>query len=371
MTTAQLLTTPLHEWHTAHEGRMVDFAGWSMPVQYRSIIEEHVATRTAIGLFDVSHMGRFVFHGPDAGPLIDSLTTRRVAGMETGHIRYSLMANEEGGILDDILVYRLQHTNGDPFYGMVVNASNRLKIKDWIQRHQAERDIGFEDRTTDTGMIAVQGPAAIELVSRFTPLALSAMKYYTGQRSHVFGAPVLLSRTGYTGEDGCEIIASSDDIRIIWNELFEAGQMVGVRAAGLGARDTLRLEAAMPLYGHELSESINPAQTGLGFALNLKDREFIGRDAILRAQADATLPRRVGFEVDGKRPAREGNDIYSSGRRIGTVTSGTFAPTLAKSIGMAYVSPDCSSIGTEFEIDVRGHRHTARVVPMPFYAREP
>ncbi len=369
MTTAHLLTTPMFDWHTAHGGRMVDFAGWSMPVQYSSIIDEHVATRTAATLFDVSHMGRFVFQGPEAELFIDSLTTRRIAGIEPDQIRYSLVTNEDGGILDDILVYRLQHSNGDPFFGMVVNASNRIKIKEWIFQHQGDRDIGFEDRTTDTGMVAVQGPKAIDLVARFTPLNLSGMKYYTGTRTQLFGAAVLLSRTGYTGEDGCEIIATADDIRMIWHELFDAGQMVGLRAAGLGARDTLRLEAAMPLYGHELSEDINPAQTGLSFAIQAKDREFIGRAAIVAAKSNPTLPQRVGLEVLGKRAAREGSEIFRGEQRVGIVTSGTFAPSLNKPIAMGYVQPDCTAPGTEIEVDIRGTRHASRIVPLPFYTR--
>ena len=369
MTTAHLLTTPLTDWHAAHGGRMVDFAGWSMPVQYASIIDEHVATRTAVSLFDVSHMGRFVFQGPEAEALIDSLTTRRIAGMEVDQIRYSLVTNEDGGILDDILVYRLQHSNGDPFFGMVVNASNRIKIKEWIFQHQGDLDIGFEDRTTDTGMIAVQGPKAIDLVARFTPLQLAGMKYYTGQRTQVFGAAVLLSRTGYTGEDGCEIIATADDIRMIWHELYEAGQMVGLRAAGLGARDTLRLEAAMPLYGHELSEDINPAQTGLSFAIQLKDREFIGRSAIVAAKSNPELTQRVGLEVEGKRAAREGCIVSVDGTSVGTVSSGSFAPTLEKSIAMAYVAPRHASVGTKVSVDIRGTLAPAIVVALPFYQR--
>ncbi len=369
MTTANLLTTPLHDWHAAHGGRMVDFAGWSMPVQYTSIIEEHVATRTAVTLFDISHMGRFVFQGPDAEALVDSLTTRRIAGMEVDHIRYSLVTNEDGGILDDILVYRLQHSSGESFYSLVVNASNRTKIRDWILKHQGNRDIGFEDHTLDTGMIAVQGPRAVELFEKRTHVPLSGMKYYTGKRTEVFGVPALVSRTGYTGEDGCEIIAASQHIQMIWERIHQAGQTMGLIAAGLGARDTLRLEAAMPLYGHELSEEINPAQTGLSFAINLKDRDFIGRDAILAAKANPQLSQRIGLEVVGKRAAREGTEIFRGGKRVGVVTSGTFTPTLQKSISMGYVSPDCTIVGTELEVDIRGSRQPARVVAMPFYSR--
>ncbi len=369
MTTANLLTTPLHEWHAMHGGRMVDFAGWSMPVQYSSIIEEHVATRTAVSLFDISHMGRFIFQGPDAEALIESLTTRRIAGMEVDHIRYSLVTNEDGGILDDILVYRLQHSSGESFYSMVVNASNRNKIRDWILKHQGNRDIGFEDHTLDTGMIAVQGPRAVELVEKRTHFPLSGMKYYTGKRSEVFGVPALVSRTGYTGEDGCEIIAASQHIPMIWERLHQAGQSMGLIAAGLGARDTLRLEAAMPLYGHELSEDINPAQTGLSFAINLKDRDFIGREAIVVAKANPRLNQRIGLEVVGKRAAREGSEIFRDGKRVGIVTSGSFTPTLQKSISMGYVQPDCTTVGGELEIDIRGNRQSARVVAMPFYSR--
>jgi aminomethyltransferase len=338
-------------------------------VQYGSIIDEHVATRTAVSLFDVSHMGRFVFQGPDAEAVIESLTTRRIAGMENGQIRYTLLANDEGGILDDILVYRLLHSNGTSFFSMVVNASNRIKIRDWILKHQGTRDIGFEDQTLATGMIAVQGPRAVELVEKRTHVALSQMKYYTGLRAEVFHVPVLISRTGYTGEDGCEIIAPADQTCMLWERLHQAGQTMGLLAAGLGARDTLRLEAAMPLYGHELSESINPAQTGLSFAINLKDRDFVGRDAIVQAKANSQLSQRIGLEVQGKRAAREGSEILRGGKKVGVVTSGTFAPTLQRPISMGYVQPDCTAIGTELEVDIRGTCCKARVARMPFYVR--
>jgi aminomethyltransferase len=369
MTTAQLLTTPLHQWHVDHGGRMVDFAGWSMPVQYGSIIDEHVATRTGVGMFDVSHMGRFVFHGPDAETFLDSITTRRIIGIKPGQIRYSLVANDEGGILDDILVYRLAHSDGAPFFGMVVNASNRIKIRDWIRKHQGSFKIDFHDKTAETGMIAVQGPRAVELIEKRTHVSLSQMKYYTGVRLTVFDAPALISRTGYTGEDGCEIIAEAEDVQMIWERIHQAGQTMGLMAAGLGARDTLRLEAGMPLYGHELTEATNPAQTGLDFAVHLEDREFIGKSAIEAARKDPKLPRRIGLEIDGKRAAREGCSIYRDGTDVGAVTSGSFSPTLQKSVSMAYVRPDCVEPGIALAVDVRGSSLPARVVGLPFYTR--
>jgi aminomethyltransferase len=252
---------------------------------------------------------------------------------------------------------------------MVVNASNRAKIRDWILGHQGDHDIGFQDRTLDTGMIALQGPKALELVGQFTPIHLPSLKYYTGVRTQVFGAPTLISRTGYTGEDGCEIIASASDTRVIWSQLCRSGEPLGLRPAGLGARDTLRLEAGMPLYGHELTEEINPAQTGLGFAIHLKERRFVGRDAILAAQAKPHLPQRVGLEMSGKRAAREGCEIFDGKRQIGVVTSGTFSPTLQRPISMGYVLPEFAVPGRTVSIDNRGNRHEAQIAALPFYRR--
>lgn len=363
-----LLLTPLSDWHTAHGGRMVEFAGWSMPIQYSTIIEEHHATRRAIGMFDVSHMGRFVFLGPDAEAFLDRLTTRRIVGMQVGQIRYSLLTDERGMILDDILVYRLEREGGGDFFAMVVNASNRNKVKNWILQHQAGYDIGFEDRTFDSAMIAIQGPRALAGVAAHCSRDPRTLAYYTGMRSDVCGAEVLVSRTGYTGEDGCEIVGPNDDVVQIWQTLFAAGEPLGLKPAGLGCRDTLRLEAAMPLYGHELSESISAAQTGLDFAIQLKDRQFIGRAAIVAAR-NATRPRRVGLELTGRRPAREGAEIFHGGSPVGLVTSGGFSPTLDRPIAMAYVAAAAAEPGTAVEVDIRGTRHPARIVALPFYQR--
>jgi aminomethyltransferase len=346
---------------------MVEYAGWAMPVQYTSIIEEHRATRSAVGMFDVSHMGRFVFAGSDAERFIDALTTRRIQGMKTGQIRYSLMTNERGLILDDVLVYRLPRSGGGDFFAMVVNAGNRNKIKDWILKHQQAHDLGFEDRTFESGMFAVQGPAAMKLVAAHAKDDPASLRYYTGIQTELMGAEVLLSRTGYTGEDGCEIIAPNEDVAMIWPRLLEAGQRLGAKVAGLGARDTLRLEAGMPLYGHELSESINAAQTGLPFAMNTSNRNFVGRDAIVAAEAES-LPCRVGLELEGRRAAREGCDVWAGSHKIGIVTSGVFSPTLQRPISMAYVKPSHAAPGSQLDVDNRGTRQAARVVSLPFYS---
>lgn len=365
-----LLKTPLHDWHAEHGGRMVDFAGWSMPVQYGSIIDEHHQTRKAIGMFDVSHMGRLFFSGPDVDQALDRLTTRKVAGMGVGRIRYSLMCNQEGGILDDVLVYHLPDQNGDPFYMMVVNASNRQKILDWLHAHiPDDSGIRIDDRTEQTAMIAVQGPKANAMVSELSSVDPNELKYYTGTSAQIMDVPAILSRTGYTGEDGCELIVDAERAVGIWSELVARAAEREGGASGLAARDTLRLEAAMPLYGHELREDINPAQTGLEFAISLHDRDFIGRDAIIEAENNETLPHRVGLVVSGKRPAREGCRILVDGDDKGEITSGTYSPTLNKSISMGYVLRDYTDPGTELVIDIRGKETPAIVVKMPFYSR--
>jgi aminomethyltransferase len=349
---------------------MVDFAGWSMPVQYSSIIDEHHQTRNAIGMFDVSHMGRLYFEGTDVDKFLDSLTTRRVAGVECGRIRYSLMTNERGGILDDVLVYHLPAIDGTPFYKMVVNASNREKIVNWIEAHlSGSSDIRLNDRTTETAMIAVQGPKANAAVAEISEIHPDSLAYYTGTTTRVCGHETIMSRTGYTGEDGCELIVAAPFAEEIWQEVFRRAAKVGGGATGLAARDTLRLEAAMPLYGHELGEDYNPAQCDLKFAIQLKDRQFAGRDAIVAAEKDKSLPIRIGLELEGKRAARENCDILDGEEKIGVVTSGTYAPTLGKSISMGYVLPDFATPGTELTVDIRGKSHPARVVKLPFYKR--
>jgi aminomethyltransferase len=352
--------TPLYDWHRAHGARLVEFAGWDMPVQYTSITEEHAAVRTAAGLFDISHMGRLSFAGPDALALIQQVYTNNAATLKDGQVRYGLVCNEQGGIRDDVLVYRWPYG-----YAMVVNASNRDKIVAWLAEHRGGRNVEVSDRTFDTGMVAVQGPKALELCRGLTAADAERLAYYSATPTTYHGQPCIVSRTGYTGEDGLEFMLGAALAVELWEQLVARG----ARPCGLGARDTLRLEAAMPLYGHELAEDIDPFQAGLSWAVKLDKGDFIGRTALLRRRQDPALWQRVGLELEGKRIAREGAAVLSDGGAVGRVTSGTFAPTLGKAIAMAYLDPKHTPPDTACAVDVRGKPAPARVVPLPFYRR--
>jgi aminomethyltransferase len=361
---------------------MVDFAGWAMPVQYTSIIQEHLAIRSAVGIADISHMGRLRFEGPGAAVFLAELLTRRVADLELGQIRYSLVTNDEGGILDDVLVGYFRNTHGQPFFLVVVNASNRAKIVDWVEAHlpreRAERpgqEIIWNDVSRLWAMFAVQGPRSVELLQPLVDVDLQSMRYYRGAQSLILHPAAqrqgcIISRTGYTGEDGFELSLGASIALDVWKVLMEMGKPLGVVPAGLGARDTLRLEAGMPLYGHELSEQINPFQAGLGFACHLKGYDFPGRDALLRIQKEQPQSVRIGLEMPGRRAARQGCPILAGGLPVGHVTSGSYSPTLDRSIAMGYVAADHAHAGGELQIDIRGHIEPARVVELPFYSRD-
>lgn len=365
------LTTPLYDWHVQAGARMAEFAGYQMPIQYTSIVAEHNATRKAVGLFDISHMGRLRFEGPRADQLLDHLLTRRVSDMRPGMVRYSLMCNEEGGILDDVLVSCLESPSGRQFFLLVVNAGNHAKIAKWIQPHVADfPDVSVRDATSDTAMIAVQGPKAIELAERLLPKKVLNLRRYRGLVTEQFGKPCIVSRTGYTGEDGFELIVRADDARRVWENFLLAGRDAGAVPVGLGARDTLRLEAGMPLYGHELSEDIDPYQAGLAFAVNLEGRQFIGIDALERKSQAAPSAVRVGLTLEGRRVAREGAAIFDSdSRQVGEVTSGTFSPTLERPIAMAYVAPSMATAGTTLDVDIRGSHANGTITELPFTKR--
>lgn len=363
-----LLHTHCHDWHAAHGGRMVEFGGWHMPVQYTSIIDEHHAVRRAAGLFDIAHMGRLRLTGPDTVRFLDHVLTNDVASLKLGQVRYSLVTNEAGGVLDDVLVYRFES-----FHMLVVNASNRVKIVDWIERHRAGFDVLVEDLTFNWSMLALQGPRALELFSPLAAADVSQLKYYFACESNVLGVPSIVSRTGYTGEDGVEVMLPAAHIQNLWDELIERGRSSGLLACGLGCRDTLRLEAAMPLYGHELSEATDPITAGLSFAVKLASKDFIGRDALL-SKPQPPAKCRLGVVLEGRRIAREGTLLYAAGAlpeatSIGEVTSGTFSPTLQKSIAMAYIARDFAVIGEHVEADVRGKREPGTIVALPFYKR--
>jgi aminomethyltransferase len=373
--------TPIYDWHVAHGGRMVDFAGWEMPVQYTSIIEEHEATRTAVGITDICHMGRLRFEGPGAAVFLAETLTRRVADLALGQIRYSLVTNDAGGILDDILVGYYHNAYGQPFYVMVVNAGNRPKIVRWIHDHlppeRANRpghEVIWSDLTPLWAMFAIQGPRSVELLQPLVDVDLGETKYYRGTQVQILHPAAkrqggIISRTGYTGEDGFELSIGADIAPAMWEVLLELGKPLGAVPTGIGCRDTLRLEAGMPLYGHELSEQINPFEAGLGFACHLVGYDFPGRDALLDIEKKPLARTRIGLELDGRRAAREGAAILRGDEPVGEVTSGTFSPTLQKPIAMGYVRPDVAAVGTQFDVDIRGRRHAARVVEIPFYRR--
>lgn len=353
--------TPLYRWHVEHKARMVPFGGWEMPVQYAGIAPEHTAVRTAAGLFDISHMGRVRFRGPDALALLERVFTNSVAAMTDGQVRYGLVCNDAGGILDDVLVYR--RPDG---FAAVVNASNREKMLAWFERHRTGFAVEVQDETFDTAMIAVQGPKAVGIVAGVFAADLGALKYYYATSTQYLGNGCVVSRTGYTGEDGFEVMLPAALAVPLWDEFVAKGAV----PCGLGARDTLRLEAAMPLYGHELTEDTDPIRAGLAWAVKLDKGEFVGRAALQRAAADDTKPVRVGLEIDGKRAAREGCALTDvDGNPAGTVTSGSLCPGLNKSLAMAYVNPQVASVGTPLDADVRGTALPATVVPLPFYKR--
>jgi len=352
--------TPLYDWHTAHGARIVEFGGWDMPIQYTTIIDEHTAVRSAAGLFDISHMGRLSFAGPDALDLIQYVYTNNAATMKDGQVRYGLVCNPQGGVRDDVLVYRWPYG-----WAMVVNASNREKIVGWLAEHKGGRNVQIMDQTLDTCMVAVQGPKAMELCRGLTEADAEKLAYYYATPTRYQGNACVVSRTGYTGEDGIEIMIGKKFAMPLWEDLIRRG----AKPCGLGARDTLRLEAAMPLYGHELTEEINPLQAGLNWAVKFDKGDFIGRDALLKCQADKYLPVRVGLELQGKRIAREGCAVTANGAEIGRVTSGTFSPTLNQSIAMAYVAPTLNQAPPPLAVDVRGKAEAAKIVPLPFYKR--
>lgn len=367
----QLATTPLDAWHRDAGASMVPFAGYEMPIQYSSIVTEHQACRTSAALFDVSHMGRLRFDGDQAEMLLDHLLTRKVSNLPIGAVRYGLVCNAEGGVLDDVLVSHLETPSQQRYFLMVVNASNREKIFEWLKPHLADfPTVTVSDRTELTAMIAVQGPQAMEVGGKLFKSDPNRLKYYRATVTEQFSKPVIISRTGYTGEDGFELIVRAEEAQRVWENVLLAGRDAGFAAAGLGARDTLRMEASMPLYGHELDESIDPISAGLSFACNLQDRSFIGDEALREIAAAGPKRVRIGLLVEGKRPARQGCGVLATdGKPIGEVTSGGPSPTLGYPIAMAYVDASHAE-DAEFQIDIRGKQVAAKPTKMPFYKRD-
>jgi aminomethyltransferase len=360
MAAAQALRhTPLYEEHKALGARLVDFAGWEMPVQYEGIKAEHEAVRTAAGLFDVSHMGEVVIRGPQAEEAVQRLVTRDVSRLSVGQAGYAAVCYESGGTVDDVLVYRTP----DDFL-IVVNASNREKDVAHFREHTEDLDAKLADESDDWALLALQGPRAVELMQPFTETDLSSIKYYRYEVGEVDGAYAVLSRTGYTGEDGFELFVRPNDAPGVWRRLIEAG----ATPVGLGARDTLRLEAGMCLYGNELDAETTPLEAGIGFAVNLdKKQGFVGQEALRRENEEGLKKRLVGFKVEGRGIARHDYPVAVGGETVGSVTSGTLSPTLGEAIGLALVAPD---VEDEFEVVIRNRPVAARTVPLPFYKRD-
>ncbi len=360
--------TALHSWHAARGAKLVDFAGWQMPVLYTSLVEEHLAVRQRVGLFDVSHMGRLQFRGPDAHSFLEEVLTTYCANLKDGDVKYSLVCQESGGILDDVLLYRRGAE-----WQLVVNASNREKLLGWFETHRRGRSIGLVDETTTTAMIAVQGPKSVELLTLLGAGAATSLKYYTCTEARVGEIACVVSRTGYTGEDGFELTCASERVVTLWELLMSEGASLGIAPCGLGARDTLRLEAGMPLYGHEMDETIDPFTAGLAFGVRMgatgKREDFIGRSALEAIKATPTTRKRVGLKLAGKRIPREKMPILHDGQPVGIVTSGTQSPTLGCPIAMGYVPVELATPGTTVQVEIRGTGEAATVCALPFYRR--
>lgn len=368
-----LSRTPFHEFHVDNGARMVEFAGWEMPMLYRSIIEEHCQVRTSGGFFDVSHMGRLRFTGPDACRFLDRVCTRQIHGMADDQCRYSIVCNEHGGCRDDVLVYRF----GPDEYLMVCNAANRTKLLEHFDAVRGDLDAEWRDETARTAMIAVQGPKVMDLIGDVAP-DVASLKRFRFVRKSIMGADVLISRTGYTGEDGVEVIMPAtmavQSVSLLMSTI--GGADSPVKPAGLGARDTLRMESAMALYGHEITEQIDPLSAGLTFAVKLDKGDddldagaFIGQEALKKIAETGPDRSLAGLVLEGRRTPRQGMIVNADGAEIGVVTSGCLSPTLGRPIAMAYLDAARAEPGGAVEVVLGGNEVTAEIVSLPFYKR--
>jgi aminomethyltransferase len=363
---ATLKKTPLNARHRSLGARMVEFGGWDMPVEYSGIVDEHLAVRTRGGLFDVSHMGEVEVAGRDALAAVQQITSNDASKLATGQAHYSALTTPDGTFVDDVLTYRL----GDEHFMLVVNASNIIKDFSWIASHVgAAGDAVAVNTSSRYALIALQGPVARDVLQTLTSVPLAELKYYWFTNGEIAGVRGTVSRTGYTGEDGFEVFVPPASAERVWDAILRAGQPAGVIPAGLGARDTLRLEAAMRLYGNDIDETTTVLEADLGWIVGWKKDGFIGSDVLRRQKQEGVRRKLVGFEVVDRGIARHGHEAFIRGEKAGFVTSGTQTPYLKKAIGMVYLPVEETAPDTEFEIDVRGRRVRARVVPMPFYKR--
>ena len=368
-TAPQLKRTPLNSAHRQLGGRMVDFGGWDMPVQYPAgTIEEHLRTRNHAGLFDVSHMGEIDVRGADAIAFVDKLTSNDVTKLVDGQAQYTTLTKPEGTIIDDLVVYRFAADH----LLLVVNASTTDKDWEWIKSHQSGESVELNNVSADYCQLALQGPDAQSILQKLTSLPLEEIKYYRFTRGSVDGVEGIISRTGYTGEDGFEVYAPANRAEQLWNKILDTGNMgtpTGVLPCGLAARNTLRLEAGLALYGHEIDETTTPLEANLGWICKLDKGDFIGREALAKQKEAGVKRKLVGFEVTDRGIARDDQEVLIDGERVGKVTSGSPAPFLKKNIGLAYVPVEFANVGQAINIDVRGRLVGAQVVKTPFYKR--
>lgn len=367
-----LKRTALFDRHKALGARIIPFAGWEMPVQYEGIIAEHKAVRSKAGLFDLGHMGELLVTGPDALAFLQYTTTNDLSTLEPGQAKYTLLPNENGGVVDDLIVYR--NPEGENGYMVVMNASNAARDVAWwseLRTRREDMNVVLEDISDGTGMIAIQGPVSPSIMARVTDTDLEGVDYFTWTNATVAGVSTKLARTGYTGEDGFEVYASNDDIGAVWDALLDAGKDDGLVPVGLGARDTLRMESRMPLYGQELGDEISPYEAGLGWAVSLDKGEFVGRDRMADAKANKPARRLVGFRMTGKGGSpRTHYPVAVDGDVVGEVTSGAMSPTLGENIGMALIQRDYAGVGKPLQVIIRNKPVDAVQVKMPFYKRE-
>lgn len=370
MSSDSLKKTPLNEAHRSLGGKMVEFGGWDMPVQYTAgVIEEHLRTRTAAGLFDVSHMGEFWVEGEDAIPFVNRLTTNDVTKLVDGQAHYSALTNDDGGVVDDLLVYRFDNDK----LLLVVNASTTEKDWQWITSHKKDENVTLTNVSNDYCQIAIQGPKAIGILQPLTDTKLDEIKYYHFTTGRVDGVEGIISRTGYTGEDGFEFYADADAARQLWDKILETGkygEANGILPAGLAARNTLRLESAMSLYGHELSDTITPLEANLGWITKLQKGDFTGREVLQKQKEEGLARKLVGFEMREPGIARDDYKVFIGDKEVGYVTSGSPAPYLRKNIGLAFVPVEFANPGQEIRIEVRSKQLKAEIVPTPFYKRQ-
>jgi aminomethyltransferase len=357
--------TALHADHALAGARMVPFADFEMPVQYAGIIKEHDAVRHRAGLFDLSHMGQFWLTGDMVAPWADTLTINGVGTMKPLQARYNIFCNDAGGTHDDTIFYRLEKG-----WLLVVNAANAQKMWQLLNERLPASGVELENRHGRYALIAIQGPRSVEMLQPHVDLDLTALRYYFCAQGRVNDVPAVIARTGYTGEDGFELFVESEDASVLWNALLRDHESQGLEPCGLGARDILRLEAGMPLYGHELTEAITPVQAGLTWALKFDKPEFTGKDALKEQFEQDRYARIVGLVMEGRVPARDGYPVRFEGRIVGSVRSGSIAPSVGnKNIATALVTPEAAAVGTHLEVEIRGKNHTAKVAPMPFYKR--